>query len=473
MVSMRRIRLLPLCIVLLLTACRLELPGVPAIASQAAPIAASPAAVASATPTETPIPPTETTIPTPTPLQPEGLLWVANPADGNLRLIEPVTGSVAVIIPTGMQPEQVVVGQGAAWALDKAANRLLRISLADYSIQAVIPIPQGQTDALAVGEGYVWVAITERPATNILLPSEEYRPAGGVLRIDPATSQINGYAATGPAADLAAGEGALWVLGRGTVETPLKKVDPVTLKSEPIELSGTPDWLLDDSLAVTPDSLWLYSQAFGKLYRASLGGRLYAEIALGQRKPIGPAHLKAFRGALWLASPWGSLVRIDSGANLIAGEVNLGAPISGLGESGGMLWAVSQQAGLAFRIDPLSGQVTGQAELGEKVRPTPVLTPTPILRAYLPCPDAPYSRLEVGDEAYTLKEPPLPQRLHIEPGQEKERVGWIQPGEHVRVLEGPACFERQVWWKVKALTGGWTGWAAEGDQDDYWLIPAK
>ena len=463
------IRLLACCLGfnLLFSACSLALPGA------AAPSVLPPTAQA---PTDLPatiVPVTETSVPSPTPLRPEGMLWVANPADGNLRLIEPVTGSVAVIIPTGMQPEQVVVGEGAAWALDRVSNRVLRISLADYSLTAVIPIPQGVTDCLAVGEGYAWVGITERPLTNILLPSEEYHPAGGVLRIDPATNQINGYAATGPVADMAAAQGGLWVLARGEVDTPMQKVDPLTLTAQPVRLGGTTDWLLDDSLAVTADSLWLFSQAYGKLYRASHTGRLYAEIALGQHKPVGQARLLEAQGALWLATPWGSLVRVDGGSNRVVSEIELGTPLSALGVSGGMLWAVSAQDGLAFRFDPAAGQVTARVELGEKITPTPYVTATPILRAYLPCETGPYSRLGVGEKAHTLKEPPLPQRLHKEAGKETDRTGWIQPGETVLILEGPVCAEDWVWWKVKTLTGGYTGWATEGDAEDYWLIPDK
>jgi hypothetical protein len=471
---MRLIRLFAccLCFSLLFTACSLALPGAagPAVLSTTEP---PPEIAAPTDPPTATVPVTETPVPSPTPLRPEDLLWVANPADGNLRLIEPVTGSVAVIIPTGMQPSHVVVGEGSAWALDRVSNRVLRISLADYSLTAVIPIPQGVTDSLAVGEGYAWVGITERPLTNILLPYEEYHPAGGVLRIDPATNHITGYAATGPVADMAAAQGGLWVLARGEVDTPMQKVDPLTLTAQPVRLGGTADWLLDDSLAVTEDSLWLFSQAYGKLYRASHTGRLYAEISLGQHRPVGQARLLETQGALWLASPWGSLVRVDSGSNRVVSEIDLGVPLSDLGVSGGMLWAVSAQDGLAFRFDPAAGQVTGRVELGAKLTPTPIVTATPILRAYLPCEIGPYSRLVVGDRAHTLKEPPLPQRLHKEAAKETERTGWIQPGETVLILEGPVCAEDWVWWKVRTLTGGYTGWATEGDEDDYWLIPDK
>ncbi len=453
---------------LALSACSLSLPGALSAATTPVEPGVSPTAAeaASATPA-----PTETSLPSPTPLLPAGMLWLANPRDGNLRVIEPGSGSTAVIIPTGMQPDQVVVGEGAAWALDRGADKVLRVNLTTFEIEALIPIPQGRTDLLRVGEGFVWVAITERPASNILLPSEDFKPEGGVLRIDPHTNQVTGYTASGPVLDMTAGEGALWILGQAQIETPLIRVDPSTLQAEALHVEGTSDWQMEDSLAVTPDSLWLFSQSNGKLYRASHTGHLYGEIVLGQHKPLGAAHLLALRGMLWLGSPWGSLIAIDPGDNSIRSETPLQVSISELASSAGMLWAVSALEGQVYRVDAVTGEVSAQVEIGPRLDPTPMLTATPIQRASRPCEDGPYSRLAIGEQAHTLKEPPLPQRLHKEPGKETERAGWIQPGEHVRILEGPMCADGWVWWKVETLSGGYQGWANEGDEQDYWLIP--
>ncbi|HMN60360.1 MAG TPA: hypothetical protein PJ988_08350 [Anaerolinea sp.] len=415
--------------------------------------------------------PSDTPQPTPTPLQPAGMLWLANPLDGNLRIVEPVSGSVAVIIPTGMQPDQVQVGEGAAWALDRSADRVLRVNLEDYRVEAIIPIPQGETDSLRVGAGYVWVAITERPATNVLLPSEEFKPQGGVLRINPQTNQVDGYTAVGPVIDMVANEGSLWVLSLGQVETPLARVDPVTLQALSLRLEGTPDLQLEDSLAVTPNSLWLFSQSYGKLYRASHAGRLYAEVSLGQHRPLGPAQLLPFDGLIWLAAPWGSLVAVNPADNTLQADVPIGVALSGLSASGGALWAASALQGQVYRVDPAAAQVSLQVETGPRLSPTPLMTATPIQRAILPCEGGPYSRLAVGEVIHTLKEPALPQRLHKEPGKETDRTGWIQPGEHARILEGPACADGWVWWRVETLSGGYKGWAAEGDDVDYWLLP--
>ena len=411
--------------------------------------------------------------PTPTLLPPAQLLWVANPVDGQVRVIDPVSGAPLVIIPTGMHPEQMALGEGAAWALDREGDRVLRFSLEDYTLQAVIPVTQGETDCLAAGAGYIWVGVTERPLTNILLPGEEYHETGGVVRIDPRTGRVAGYGAVGPVLDLTVARGVVWGLVKMPIETALVRIDPATLISSPVQLSGTPDWQIEDALAASDTSLWMFSQAYGKLYRLSFEGRLYDEIRLGQHPPVGPAGMAIGDRWLWLAAPWGNVVQVDTGNDQIVAEFSFHLPLSGISWAGNAAWATSLVGGKVVRIDPVAQAPSLEVAIGPTVRPTLMVTATPILRAHRPCPDAPYSRLEVGDQVRTLEEPALPQRLRKEAGKDAERVGWIQPGEVSRVLEGPACADGWVWWKVETLTGGYIGWAAEGDGTEYWLIPWK
>jgi hypothetical protein len=403
---------------------------------------------------------------------PADALWVANAQDGNLYVINPITNDVVVVIPTGMNPSQVEVGEGAAWALDRVSDQVIRVNLQTYKVEGTIPIPQGETDILAVGEGGVWVGITERDADPILRPGEEYLAEGGVVRINPTSNQVNGYAKGGPVFSMAVESSAVWALTRGKVDTPLEKIDPTSLEVNPIEVAGTADWLWDDSLAGGSDSLWFYSQAFGKLYRSSYAGRLYAEIPIPQNRPKGPASLLVGNSSVWLAAPWGLLLRIDPNTAQVIAQVDVGGPISGLKAAGGAVWAISELNGVVYRINPATNQIAARIPVGKVRLPTPVVTPTPIQRATQPCENGPFSRLVLGKQVYTLKQPALPQRLHKEPGKDKERVGWIQPGEAAMILEGPMCADNWVWWKVETVTGKTTGWAAEGSETEYWLFPS-
>ena len=81
------------------------------------------------------------------------------------------------------------------------------------------------------------------------------------------------------------------------------------------------------------------------------------------------------------------------------------------------------------------------------------------------------SNLHVGDRASISYEPYLPTRIRTRPGQHTSSVlGLIVPGEVVEILEGPACIDQTVWWKVKSLRKNLSGWVQEGDEESSWLI---
>jgi hypothetical protein len=79
----------------------------------------------------------------------------------------------------------------------------------------------------------------------------------------------------------------------------------------------------------------------------------------------------------------------------------------------------------------------------------------------------------VGERAFVNQEPYLPNRVRTRPGRFFGIVlGQINPGERVEVLEGPACMDGWVWWRVQSMQKDLIGWTAEGDQENYWLVPS-
>lgn len=115
--------------------------------------------------------------------------------------------------------------------------------------------------------------------------------------------------------------------------------------------------------------------------------------------------------------------------------------------------------------------------------PTPIeviVTPAPQEEAtsdsspWPACAGADYlSRLHVGDTAEVSNNPPLANRVRSDAGLEYEVVGSIEPGERSLVLDGPRCANNWVWWKVRSNASGLEGWTAEGDSDNYWLVPVN
>jgi len=86
------------------------------------------------------------------------------------------------------------------------------------------------------------------------------------------------------------------------------------------------------------------------------------------------------------------------------------------------------------------------------------------------CPGAPPSRLAVGQMA--VVNPPSANRVRSEPSRQAALVGEVQPGETVQLIDGPACGDNYVWWKVQNEQG-LVGWTSEGTGNEYWLNPKK
>ena len=101
------------------------------------------------------------------------------------------------------------------------------------------------------------------------------------------------------------------------------------------------------------------------------------------------------------------------------------------------------------------------------------LTPTQPAATWKPCPGIYASRLHVNDQAYVSNDPPLKNNVRALPGRSEKFLGQIKPGERIVILEGPACADSMVWWRIRSLQTGLTGWTSEGDRNDYWLVPEK
>jgi hypothetical protein len=87
------------------------------------------------------------------------------------------------------------------------------------------------------------------------------------------------------------------------------------------------------------------------------------------------------------------------------------------------------------------------------------------------CGSALPSRLRTGSYAYVNPDPPLPNNLRSAAGENNTLVGEIPAGHGMKILDGPKCVDGSLWWQVSPLNTDLTGWTAEGDAQNYWLIP--
>ncbi len=100
-------------------------------------------------------------------------VWTACDAGGVVARIDPVTNEVTAEIAAGSRPVNLAVGEGAVWVWNHD-HRLLRIDPATNEVVATIGgMADGPSVGLAVGGGFVWVAVPN-----------------GIAKIDPATNTI-------------------------------------------------------------------------------------------------------------------------------------------------------------------------------------------------------------------------------------------------------------------------------------------
>lgn len=100
---------------------------------------------------------------------------------------------------------------------------------------------------------------------------------------------------------------------------------------------------------------------------------------------------------------------------------------------------------------------------------TATSTQVPIVTS---CPEAPDIMLKIEDWAMVSKDPPVPNKVRSQPGSIGEEIGMIPPGETMLVEDGPRCADGYAWWYVHSFNG-LEGWTAEGDAENYWLIPLR
>jgi hypothetical protein len=120
----------------------------------------------------------------------------------------------------------------------------------------------------------------------------------------------------------------------------------------------------------------------------------------------------------------------------------------------------------------------GSSGNGDSVQLPPLWTPTPISipgegpeeGTWIPCDDGPPSQLELGDTAVIEEGTAFSIRLRGEPGLSGTIIGAVVPGDILEVTNGPACFDKLVWWEVRSLGTGDSGWTAEGNSYGAWIL---
>ncbi len=215
---------------------------------------------------------------------------------------------LADAVATGSRFDFLAVDGDAVWATDYDASKLVRLDAATARVRGEVKLPAGACKTIAVGFGAVWVArCTER----------------SILRIDREQLVVTASYPVDLSADseamVAAGEGAIWVVGdRCTDGGVLLRIDPAS-------------------------------------------GRVVAEtrVALGSR------GIALTEGAVWVTSPMNDVVtRVDTRTNRATAEIKVGWAPRFIAADRAGVWTLNQGRGQVVRIDPATAAVVARIDAG-------------------------------------------------------------------------------------------------------------
>jgi class 3 adenylate cyclase len=252
-----------------------------------------------------------------------GGVWVANPPDRTIQLIDTETKRVTKTIGSINGDITSVAATGSdLWAtLESDGLAHVSASATAESVSLLNPIGPAYTlVGIAAGNGALWLGRSELGELS-------------VARFDPSTQRVTGAVAVGLSGSrsLAYGAGHVWVTDApdGTVT----RIDPRTVRNVGRQQVAAPS-----SVAVGGGKVWVTNQLNDQLWwdDAALS-QPPGTTAVGER-PVAVAYGE---GAVWVANYGdGTVWRVDPLTQRVARKIKVGAHVSALAVGAGTVWVV-------------------------------------------------------------------------------------------------------------------------------------
>jgi serine/threonine-protein kinase len=253
------------------------------------------------------------------------VVWVLNSGDGTVSQIDREKSEVQRTVRVdGLIQDDLASGIAAqdhvAWVLSSIRGEGFLNMLNDQRVSAVGPsvtppqIPLGRWDplAVAVGGGAIWVIAKDLAGTAVLKVDPRRKAVVGKVRAEPGETLT----------DVAVGEGAVWFTDYGSEET-LWRLDPSTLRTTgKVNTSG------DDTITVGAGSVWLADIETGTLTRVdSTSMRVVTKTQLFHPAFLAVIDLNYGAGYVWYSYIDGKRVyRFDPNANQVTATIRLAPP---------------------------------------------------------------------------------------------------------------------------------------------------
>jgi hypothetical protein len=404
--------------------------------------------------------------------------WFPNPDDRTVLGINPKNQQLTTKILTAFNPSLVTSNADDVWvaqSVDENTTSLLHINRQGNSISDDIPLQYGRATSISAAGSYVWLTMQSPSSTA----SES---KGGVVQIDNNQRKLIRYIATrGSPLQVSATAQAAWVLVQDALTTHFERINPVSGDTTilPASVRTSSDLQLFAHFALQANELWAIPRQLHAPYVFRLDpqtGNILAAIQVGSTPAEHPIDITTGKQSIFVALQNNSIITIDPVTGTVSSPVSINAPIDWLSVIDNTVWAWSYLAATAYQMDNSGRKVIGSTLLGSTPVPTPTIPvyPTPSIMggSFKPCDGVDFeSNLRTGMKAIVNPDPPLPDRVRISASSTGTVVDMVTPNHWMKILEGPACVEGKVWWKVHTQNNI-IGWTMEGDGIDHWLLPA-
>jgi len=250
-------------------------------------------------------------------------------------VIDAASGRILAEVATGSRPDAIAFGEGAVWVANTGDDTVSRIDPSTRLVVQTIEVGNGPS-GLAIGFGSVWVANSgERTVSRINAASN---------RVVQSITVGNGATA------VATGAGAVWVTN--AIDGTLSRIDPVKGTVTGVYPVGASP----GGITATDSAVWIADSSVGAVIRVDpASGRTVASIGVGN----GARAIAVAKGDVWVTNALdGTVSRIDPKANRVTATIEVGEGPSGIVGSADSVWVASSVDGAVYRIDPLTNAPT-------------------------------------------------------------------------------------------------------------------
>ena len=267
-----------------------------------------------------------------------------------VAVIDPASNEVKAAVPVGVNPGPLAFEPRtrSLWVGNIDDRSVTRIDLHPLRASRTLPVGKPPAD-LAAGEGAVWVAAAPRTERSVTARRVDARfnTVGPPIRV----KSLRG---TGGSSSLVLANGDLWVapsFGR------LRRVDPQTRRVEAsIATRHTPS-----AVAAGEGAIWIADYEAAVVTRVEPRSGALREIQV----PGGPGDITIGAGSAWVSLPDDdALARIDTADGAVSDTIEVGRRPAGVAVGAGAVWVANSGDGTVSRIDPKTARVTDTIEVG-------------------------------------------------------------------------------------------------------------